>query len=377
MPSPTSVHSSLSSLCFSPQRKRNDLNLLKLKLQEIPSIISDVYRPTLPPELTDRILDHLHDDFHALAACSLTCRAWLPSCRYHKFSAVRTRSSAKKLYELLCASPEIGLYVRRLEVDPLSPHSIPGDILARITRKLPNVTILLLEFMAIAPEVCFDAVQFSPATVASNLLDPPDTALNVPVCDIPAISLRKITTQFIRGVTVKIIIDSLIASCMVSHVEHLCLSNISPHDITTWDRLVQAACLSLKKISISLYESSQLVFAGPNLATCAELRSLRLRASRMQTFCAILSQFTKPQIEYTQSSEWQCVLGILRSHAFSSLKRITWKTGHNEKFANTVRTRNERWCRTSRRSECVHVLRTPLVLFAFSLPFPLFAFIPA
>ncbi|OBZ66105.1 Glyceraldehyde-3-phosphate dehydrogenase [Grifola frondosa] len=255
--------------------------------------------PTLPPELTDRIVDYLHDNFHDLAACSLICRAWLPSCRYHEFSTVWTWFSAKKLHEVLCASPVIGLYVWWLEVDPLGPYSIPEDILARITRKLPNATIFWLEFMPSIQfpyliclantlrklllgcivesqaalivfmrhlphlgEISFEAIQFSAATVAPYLLVSPDPALHVPVCDIRAIPLRKIITQFVRGVTVNIIIDSLIASCMVSHVEHLCLSKISPRDIPTWDRLVQTARLSLKKISIGLSIFSQLVFAS-------------------------------------------------------------------------------------------------------------------
>ncbi|OCH88952.1 hypothetical protein OBBRIDRAFT_733502 [Obba rivulosa] len=50
----------------------------------------------LPPELTDKILDYLHDDIASLKACSLACRVWLPSCRYHKFSYIHL-SGPKKL----------------------------------------------------------------------------------------------------------------------------------------------------------------------------------------------------------------------------------------------------------------------------------------
>lgn len=42
----------------------------------------------IPPELVDIVIDHLHDDRQALLACSLVCRAWLPSCRFHKFGSV-------------------------------------------------------------------------------------------------------------------------------------------------------------------------------------------------------------------------------------------------------------------------------------------------
>ncbi|EMD30984.1 hypothetical protein CERSUDRAFT_60622, partial [Gelatoporia subvermispora B] len=42
-------------------------------------------RPTFPPELTDRVIDYLHDDNTALGNCGLVCRAWLPSSRMHLF----------------------------------------------------------------------------------------------------------------------------------------------------------------------------------------------------------------------------------------------------------------------------------------------------
>ncbi|OCH84584.1 hypothetical protein OBBRIDRAFT_741339, partial [Obba rivulosa] len=41
--------------------------------------------PTLPPELTDHIIDFLHDDRQALQACALVSRAWLPSAQLHLF----------------------------------------------------------------------------------------------------------------------------------------------------------------------------------------------------------------------------------------------------------------------------------------------------
>ncbi|OCH84580.1 hypothetical protein OBBRIDRAFT_696745, partial [Obba rivulosa] len=40
---------------------------------------------SLPPELIDMIVEYLHDDCHALIACSLTSKAWVPSSRKHLF----------------------------------------------------------------------------------------------------------------------------------------------------------------------------------------------------------------------------------------------------------------------------------------------------
>ena len=43
----------------------------------------------LPPEITDVIIDHLHDDKHSLRACNQICRQWRPACQYHLFSRIK------------------------------------------------------------------------------------------------------------------------------------------------------------------------------------------------------------------------------------------------------------------------------------------------
>ena len=40
----------------------------------------------LPGELTDRIIDYLHDQPDGLFGCSLVCTAWLHTCRFHLWS---------------------------------------------------------------------------------------------------------------------------------------------------------------------------------------------------------------------------------------------------------------------------------------------------
>ena len=40
----------------------------------------------IPSELYDHTLDFLHNDRAALSACSVVCKAWLPSSRFHLFS---------------------------------------------------------------------------------------------------------------------------------------------------------------------------------------------------------------------------------------------------------------------------------------------------
>ncbi|OCH94905.1 hypothetical protein OBBRIDRAFT_704440, partial [Obba rivulosa] len=69
-----------------------------------------------PPELTDRIVDFLHDDTESLKNCSLTCRSWTPASRYHIFRSVSLifRSDWTNFERLLRTSPHLGFYVKRL-----------------------------------------------------------------------------------------------------------------------------------------------------------------------------------------------------------------------------------------------------------------------
>ncbi|KAI0346439.1 hypothetical protein BDW22DRAFT_1352493 [Trametopsis cervina] len=71
---------------------------------------------SLPAEVNDRIIDFLYDDARALAACSLTCQAWLPTARYHRWANTRLRSfRVPRFIELLVGSPSLATYVTGLE----------------------------------------------------------------------------------------------------------------------------------------------------------------------------------------------------------------------------------------------------------------------
>ncbi|KAI8982881.1 hypothetical protein BD414DRAFT_463930 [Trametes punicea] len=73
-------------------------------------------RVTLPPELCDYTIDYLWDDVESLRACSLTCKAWLPSSRYHLFRNVRLRHAddVARFRTLLISAPGIAHCVRKL-----------------------------------------------------------------------------------------------------------------------------------------------------------------------------------------------------------------------------------------------------------------------
>ncbi|KAI1787329.1 hypothetical protein LXA43DRAFT_844823, partial [Ganoderma leucocontextum] len=72
-------------------------------------------RPRLPPELTDRVIDFLHDDHLALSSCSLTCSSWLPTSRLHRFRLVRLdHKTILPFHDQLSTTPSIAAYVRIL-----------------------------------------------------------------------------------------------------------------------------------------------------------------------------------------------------------------------------------------------------------------------
>lgn len=52
-------------------------------------------------ELVDQIIDHLYDEPQTLSACSLVCRDWLPSCRFHKFSRITLGTINKGIQKYL------------------------------------------------------------------------------------------------------------------------------------------------------------------------------------------------------------------------------------------------------------------------------------
>src|ERR1700722_3210615 len=57
---------------------------------------------SFPAELSDAIIDYLHDDIHSLGTCALVCKRWLPSSRYHLFGRVTVSpKNVGKLVELL------------------------------------------------------------------------------------------------------------------------------------------------------------------------------------------------------------------------------------------------------------------------------------
>lgn len=66
----------------------------------------------LPPELVDRILDHLHKDKRALAACALASHVMLPTSRYHRFRDLTLHlRQVPTLMSLIDSAPNLALAI--------------------------------------------------------------------------------------------------------------------------------------------------------------------------------------------------------------------------------------------------------------------------
>jgi hypothetical protein len=90
--------------------------------------------PTFPAELTDRIIDFLHSDKDALSSCSLVCKSWLPSSRYHCSLCISSRNVDSFVKLLDSPISTIAKYAHCLELQP-STH-----IIDRITPYLGSIT---------------------------------------------------------------------------------------------------------------------------------------------------------------------------------------------------------------------------------------------
>ena len=126
-----------------------EIELRRYSLSRRLSSLSSSWNMRLPLELTDTVIDHLHNDQQALSACALTCRVWLPTVRFHRFRNVSLSCDATHhFHEVLLASPDVRTLVQTLELHgqlgwPLESPAWRGASYAFLTL-LPSVTEMKL-----------------------------------------------------------------------------------------------------------------------------------------------------------------------------------------------------------------------------------------
>jgi hypothetical protein len=72
----------------------------------------------LPPELLDTVMDNLQSDTTSLIACSLVCKAWLPSARRHIFATMQLSHPERHFCQFLksCSRSAIIPFIRHLDI---------------------------------------------------------------------------------------------------------------------------------------------------------------------------------------------------------------------------------------------------------------------
>ena len=124
--------------------------------------------PAIPQELSDTILDFLHDDVTALCSAGLVCKSWLPASRFHLFSDIQLNTRVadnahQRGLEVICAERStIPPYIlslsivgfvdtlpllsnlKRLSLWRINMADLTSDAKKRLTTLLQNLTALYL-----------------------------------------------------------------------------------------------------------------------------------------------------------------------------------------------------------------------------------------
>lgn len=115
-----------------------------------PTVLTDpsLKIPPIPPELTDRIIDHLYSDKQTLKACALVNKTWLPRSRYYYWRFVELDLKNYATFEeILRETPVIGHFVKSLKTTVYFFEEKPNwldESLPRIARLLHSVEQLTL-----------------------------------------------------------------------------------------------------------------------------------------------------------------------------------------------------------------------------------------
>lgn len=234
----------------------------------------------LPLELTDRIIDFLHDDVSVLRNCSLAHRSFLPRCRYHRFRFVSLDWKTYELFEqILTGVPELGSYVRELRISVSMferPPTWVDESFPSIAPKLTNVTTLYLtgngEYKA-APlqklksvrEVFLTHCEVYSMNEFITLLGSLPNLDTICCRDVLIGRSQKITASPpARGMTLKklefsssrldppMLVDWLLSESLHIHVESITIVPLQKQALTPVGKFLEAAGPSVKHLRIAL-----------------------------------------------------------------------------------------------------------------------------
>ncbi|KAF7789675.1 hypothetical protein EIP86_000621 [Pleurotus ostreatoroseus] len=114
--------------------------------------------PVVPHELTDRIIDFLHNDYVTLSAVSLACRSFLPATRFHRFAhLVLVGGRIEGFNKLLDISPDLGPFVGELVLDSglsnASWRRLTAKTVSAMLDRLPSINSLGFRYLKLDKEI--------------------------------------------------------------------------------------------------------------------------------------------------------------------------------------------------------------------------------
>lgn len=86
---------------------------------------------TVSPDIEERIIDELSDCVPALRCGALTCRAWLPRCRFYLLSSVRIKTGRQleEFADMLNTYPTRCSWINSLTMAPVAEESNPRRLI--------------------------------------------------------------------------------------------------------------------------------------------------------------------------------------------------------------------------------------------------------
>lgn len=110
--------------------------------------------PRLPPEMTDYVIDYLHDSKQSLASCALVSRSFIPCSRFHLFHSLCCGPGEKNSYVYIATyfqeHPHLQSYVRDIRLAAYPPYQrhfhpkVCRCLLIDILHKLPHLSSLTI-----------------------------------------------------------------------------------------------------------------------------------------------------------------------------------------------------------------------------------------
>ncbi|KAI0704697.1 hypothetical protein C8Q76DRAFT_752496 [Earliella scabrosa] len=111
----------------------------------------------LAVEITDLIIDHLHDNVGALKSCALVHSSWTPATRLHLFASLsisQRRCALSDFIAFITSADGVVTHIKRLSLSGYVGMGL--NDLSSILRRLPSLRILTLTHVYISNPLSYD-----------------------------------------------------------------------------------------------------------------------------------------------------------------------------------------------------------------------------